>query len=290
MYCMDKDMYFRVPSGKTQFQTTMDIGDTDSTRTTGTIDSDHHHHLMATDDRQSTLSHFASCPLPPMTGRRRLYYSFLLSWMTAVGLSSVPTLAFCRLPQRSRIVLQRMAASSSSQPPTLQPGDALFGKFLIPSKSIFYRSDSSLAFVNLRPIVPGHVLVIPSRDNCGPLLSDLTDAEYTDMWQTVRTVQGLLKRHYNCTAFNVAVQDGAAAGQTVPHAHVHILPRCEGDVYAGDDAIYQELEEWAPRTRPKVVRMEIPDERRDRTKEEMAEEAALYRKVLEGGEVHESRE
>jgi bis(5'-adenosyl)-triphosphatase len=217
-----------------------------------------------------------------MTGRRRLYYSFLLGWMTAVGLFSVPTLAFCRLTPRSRIVLQRrMSSSSSSQPPTLQPGDALFGKFLIPSNSIFYRSSSSLAFVNLRPIVPGHVLVIPSRDDCGPLLSDLTDAEHTDLWQSVRTVQRMLKRHYNCTAFNVAAQDGAAAGQSVPHAHVHILPRCEGDVYAGDDAIYQELEEWAPRTRPKVVRMEIPEERRDRTKEEMAEEAALYRKVFD---------
>lgn len=165
--------------------------------------------------------------------------------------------------------------------------DAQFGKFVIPSSSIFYRSDKSVAFVNLRPIIPGHVLVIPSRSqgDCSPaLLSDLTDEEYTDLWTSVQSVQAMLKRHYKqCTGFNVAVQDGRSAGQSVPHAHVHILPRSDADAFAGSDDVYTELEEWAPRERQNVPhKMEVvsDQERRDRTKEEMANEAASYRETL----------
>ena len=169
-----------------------------------------------------------------------------------------------------------------SDAPTRQEGDIMFGKFVIPSASVFYRSESSYAFVNLRPLVPGHVLVIPHQ--CQPHLADLTDQAYTDLWMTVRLVQKVLQQQYpETTAFNVAVQDGRAAGQSVPHAHVHILPRTTGD-YAVNDQIYTDLEEWAPRDELRVVhaKMDVPDDaaRRDRTRQEMADEAALYRNIV----------
>ena len=102
-------------------------------------------------------------------------------------------------------------------------GDMKFGRFLIPKNSIFFRSSKSAAFVNLRPIVPGHVLVMPER--IVPTMDELTEEEYVDMWKSVRIVQAALRKQYDATAFNVAVQDGRAAGQSVPHVHVHILPR-----------------------------------------------------------------
>lgn len=78
----------------------------------------------------------------------------------------------------------------------------------------------------------------------------------------------------------MAVQDGRAAGQSVPHAHVHILPRFMGDFERNDD-IYHELEEWAPRDEFKrtTPKLDVVDdsERKDRTSEEMAKEAAIYR-------------
>jgi bis(5'-adenosyl)-triphosphatase len=96
-------------------------------------------------------------------------------------------------------------------------------------------------------------------------------------------VQGALTKQYNATAFNVAIQDGRLAGQSVPHVHVHILPRTEGD-FARNDDVYDELQEWAPRRemsehKPKL---EVPDdeERKDRTPEQMADEAAIYRSLL----------
>jgi len=163
--------------------------------------------------------------------------------------------------------------------------ETLFANFIIPSTSVFYSSSKlhTKAFVNLRPIVPGHVLVIPQR--IVPLLEDLTDDEYLDLWTTVRKVQQMLRVHYDCQAFNVAVQDGRAAGQSVPHVHVHILPRKAGD-YERNDDVYADLEEWAPRpsTRPlpdNQLTVADDSERRDRTPEEMAEEAEIYRKVLQ---------
>ncbi|KAL3763738.1 hypothetical protein ACHAW5_006182 [Stephanodiscus triporus] len=72
--------------------------------------------------------------------------------------------------------------------PTSFDGQQLFGRFKITSKQIFHRAAYSFAMVNLRPIVPGHVLICSTR--VAPLLSDLDDDEYDDLWRTVRTVQG----------------------------------------------------------------------------------------------------
>jgi bis(5'-adenosyl)-triphosphatase len=164
--------------------------------------------------------------------------------------------------------------------------DMRFGKFLIPKASIFAHTTLSAAFVNLRPIVPGHVLIMSQR--IVPHLADLTQEEYADLWVLVRTVQAMLQKQYNATAFNVAVQDGKAAGQSVPHVHVHILPRQDGDFTRNDD-VYEALEEWTPRTDTVKERTDInvPDDedRIDRTPQMMADEAATYRRLL-GAETH----
>ena len=56
-------------------------------------------------------------------------------------------------------------------------------------------------------------------------LADLDDIEHADLWRTAREVHALVLRHYGAAGANVAVQDGACAGQSVPHVHVHVLPR-----------------------------------------------------------------
>lgn len=159
--------------------------------------------------------------------------------------------------------------------------DMLFGKFLIPAEHVFYRSSLSAAFVNLRPIVPGHVLVVSNR--VVPRIGDLSDDEYADLWKSVRVVQELLAKHYHATAFNVAVQDGKEAGQSVPHVHVHILPRTEGD-FARNDDVYDELQDWAPRKdiTSEKTKLVVPQDgdRKDRTPDQMEEEASIYRSLL----------
>mmetsp|Transcript_28221 Transcript_28221/g.68675 ORF Transcript_28221/g.68675 Transcript_28221/m.68675 type:complete len:219 (+) Transcript_28221:258-914(+) len=183
-------------------------------------------------------------------------------------------------------------SSSSTVSPSSSDGggdDMRFSKFQIPSKSIFYRTRFSAAFVNLRPIVPGHVLIMPER--IVPRLNDLCDDEYDDLWRSVRNVQKILQRQYpDSAAFNIAVQDGKAAGQSVPHVHVHVLPRKGGD-FERNDQVYDELEAWAPTQRDAITKKEsadnrdyldVPDDedRKDRTMEQMADEAAQYRKIF----------
>ena len=102
--------------------------------------------------------------------------------------------------------------------------------------------------------------------------------EFDDQWRTIRLVQAGLK----CDTFNVAVQDGMGAKQSVPHIHVHIVPHHCGDLEPRDN-IYDQLESWAPRdelsqNKPKNV---VDDsERCDRTLEEMAEEILCYRSLF----------
>lgn len=74
-----------------------------------------------------------------------------------------------------------------------------------------------------------------------PHLSDLTKDEISDLFLTVTRIQRTLKRIYRASAFNVAVQDGEAAGQSVPHVHCHVIPRTVGDP-GGDDKVHEWLE------------------------------------------------
>lgn len=107
---------------------------------------------------------------------------------------------------------------------------------------VFYRTALSCALVNLKPLLPGHVLVIPRRVT--PRLSDLTHAELTDLFLTVQRVGRMVERVYEASSLNVAIQDGFDAGQSVPHVHTHIIPRRPADLddRGGSDAIYGMLD------------------------------------------------
>jgi len=105
------------------------------------------------------------------------------------------------------------------------PEDHLFAKIKLEGSQLFYASAAGLtvAFVNLKPLTPGHVLVTPRR--VAPCLHDLTGDEVDDLFQSVRLIQQLIEQYYGVTASNLGIQDGRDAGQSVPHVHVHVLPR-----------------------------------------------------------------
>ncbi|KAI4163368.1 MAG: hypothetical protein LQ342_003103 [Letrouitia transgressa] len=100
----------------------------------------------------------------------------------------------------------------------------------------------SFALVNIKPLLPGHVLVSPRR--IIPRLSDLSHTEVTDLFLTVQRVGRMIERVYGASSLNIAIQDGPAAGQSVPHLHTHLIPRHRADLdeRGGSDAIYGMLE------------------------------------------------
>ncbi|OZJ03922.1 hypothetical protein BZG36_03615 [Bifiguratus adelaidae] len=94
----------------------------------------------------------------------------------------------------------------------------------------------------------------------------MTDEEVSDLWRSARNIGKVVEREYKATSLSFAIQDGPQAGQTVPHAHVHIIPRRFGD-WANNDDIYEELDDSRKK---KGVDNE---EREPRSLEEMANEA-----------------
>lgn len=116
-----------------------------------------------------------------------------------------------------------------------------FSKFLVTSQ-VFYKSRYTFALVNLKPLVPGHVLIVPLRTSVVHL-ADLTPEESSDYFRTLQTVHQFIKHEFKADSLNVAIQDGPEAGQTVPHLHTHIIPRYR--VNNIGDKIYEKLDEWS---------------------------------------------
>ncbi|SCV03882.1 LANO_0G06832g1_1 [Lachancea nothofagi CBS 11611] len=115
-----------------------------------------------------------------------------------------------------------------------------FSKFLV-TNQVFYKSKHSFALVNLKPLVPGHVLVVPLRRSVISL-SDLTADENDDFFRTVQLIHRFIKFQFKADSLNIAIQDGPEAGQTVPHLHTHIIPRYRTNNVG--DKIYEMIDEW----------------------------------------------
>lgn len=77
------------------------------------------------------------------------------------------------------------------------------------------------------PVNAGHTLIIPFRHVSR--LRDLTVEEFGELRDILETVQDELAVQ-NAEGFNIGVNEGEVAGQTVPHLHIHVIPRYRGDV------------------------------------------------------------
>ena len=102
-----------------------------------------------------------------------------------------------------------------------------------------------------------------------PRFTGLSSAQVADLWSLAQRVGSMLEAHYNVESLTLAIQDGPEAGQSVPHVHVHVLPRVKGD-FEPNDAVYDALDAGD-------VKRNLDEERVARTAAEMAAEAALYR-------------
>lgn len=92
--------------------------------------------------------------------------------------------------------------------------------------------------MNLKPIVPGHVLIVPFRKV--ERLKELSDEESVDFMMTLQKISQFIEKKYQADALNIAIQDGPEAGQSVPHLHAHIIPRHQQKNFG--DEIYRILE------------------------------------------------
>jgi histidine triad (HIT) family protein len=94
--------------------------------------------------------------------------------------------------------------------------------------SLVYRDELVTAFMDAHPVVQGHLLVVPNRHASG--LDELDDESAARMMVIGRRLAGALRRSgIPCDGVNLMLADGAPAGQTVFHSHLHVLPRTSRD-------------------------------------------------------------
>jgi diadenosine tetraphosphate (Ap4A) HIT family hydrolase len=100
--------------------------------------------------------------------------------------------------------------------------------FCKPKREILAENAHALAFFDSYPVSRGHALVVPKRHAL--TIFELEDEEYADCFRLVLPLQQLLRARFAPDGFNVGANCGAAAGQSVWHAHIHVIPRYQGDV------------------------------------------------------------
>ena len=94
--------------------------------------------------------------------------------------------------------------------------------------SFIYQDDAVIAFMDIQPVNPGHVLVVPRLHH--ELMGEYDDLTLGRTWRVVQRVDQALRRSgAPCEGINLLVADGEAAFQDVPHFHVHVIPRVTGD-------------------------------------------------------------
>ena len=90
-----------------------------------------------------------------------------------------------------------------------------------------YENDKTLAFMDIAKDVDGHILVIPKK-HCKNILDCNVDA-LSEVMQTVKTVSDHLTDHCGYDGVNILNASDESAGQSVPHFHIHIIPRKRND-------------------------------------------------------------
>ncbi|KKR49299.1 MAG: Histidine triad (HIT) protein [Candidatus Magasanikbacteria bacterium GW2011_GWC2_40_17] len=109
--------------------------------------------------------------------------------------------------------------------------DCIFCKIIsgeIPSFKI-YENNQVLAFLDINPVNPGHTLIIPKDHYYN--FSDTPEEILCELIRAAKKVAPAVLKGAGAKSFNLTINNGAEAGQVVPHTHFHIVPRFNGDGY-----------------------------------------------------------
>lgn len=134
----------------------------------------------------------------------------------------------------------------------------------------FMESNSFRVIYNHAPILPGHSLLIPKK-HVESLLYLLPE-QRSEMMELSLEALNLLKHVFLCTGFDLTLQEGEAAGQTIPHLHLHLIPRKTGDLPSPGD--------WYPNLQQPSNHTFIDSENREKLSREQVENIADYLKRI----------
>lgn len=98
----------------------------------------------------------------------------------------------------------------------------------IAPERVLAESAHAIVILDAFPVSEGHTLVVPRRHVAS--VFDLPGDVWDDLWRLAAEARDRLFEGTGVTDYNIGVNDGPAAGQTIPHAHIHVIPRRPGDV------------------------------------------------------------
>lgn len=107
--------------------------------------------------------------------------------------------------------------------------DCLFCRFEDQSvNKIFVQSENFYARLDNFPAVPGHLEIVPKKHVVS--FFELTRDEVAEAYELMREAQGMLAAHFRPDGYTIGINEGRAAGRSVDHLHIHLIPRHDGDV------------------------------------------------------------
>jgi diadenosine tetraphosphate (Ap4A) HIT family hydrolase len=97
----------------------------------------------------------------------------------------------------------------------------------LPANRILRENVDGMVIDDGFPISPGHTLIIPRR-HMGSFF-DLSETERNSLLSLLEDAKRRLDKEFRPDGYNIGINDGSVAGQTVPHLHIHLIPRFHGD-------------------------------------------------------------
>jgi len=95
-----------------------------------------------------------------------------------------------------------------------------------PTRAV-YEDEKTFAFLDIKPVNPGHILVIPKKHYAN--IEDISAEDLVAVILTVKKMGALLKTKLGVAGYNIMENNDPVAGQNVAHLHFHVIPRHEGD-------------------------------------------------------------
>ena len=125
----------------------------------------------------------------------------------------------------------------------------------LPESRVLFRNEAAIAVRDAFPVSLGHTLVIPLRHV--ESFFETSEKERNAMFELLNTAKKQIQTEFAPAGYNIGINDGAAAGQTIRHLHMHLIPR-----YAGDRAdprggirwiIPEKADYWTAAGRPRLT-------------------------------------
>lgn len=96
------------------------------------------------------------------------------------------------------------------------------------NENLVIESDNFFAMLDNFPISKGHSLIIP-KNHIGSFFT-LNDLELKELYDLIKQVKAIINEKYRPDGWNLGINEGRAAGQSIDHLHIHLIPRYLGDV------------------------------------------------------------